>query len=70
MFEIDKLLEFLRLDKNKMQLEKVGVTYNDDGLQIVELVYLDRQKRLNRCVIGVNGSKINEFATGQHPSRV
>lgn len=61
--DVDKLLSFLRLDKSRMELEKVGITLNDKGLTVVELVYIDTQtKELKRCVIGINGNKINEFA--------
>lgn len=62
--DVDKLLSFLRLDKSRMELEKVAVTSNDNGLQVVELAYIDTQtKELKRCVIGINGAKINEFAS-------
>lgn len=50
-----------------MELEKVGVTYDDTGFKFVELTYYEyKTKSLKRCVIGINGAKINEFTTGQH----
>lgn len=67
MFEIDKLLTFLRLDKSKIELTKVGITYNDEGIKTVDLVYydlIDRNKSLKRCIIGINGAKINELTPG------
>lgn len=64
---IDYLLSFLRLDKSKIQLERVGIKMGDKGIEIVELTYHDiKTKELKRCVIGINGAKINEFATRQH----
>lgn len=56
--DIDTLLSFLRLDRERIILEKVGVTFNDSGLQVVELSYFDvKTKELRKCVIGINGIK-------------
>ncbi len=64
MRDIDNLINFLRLDKKKMALEKIGVSYSENGLEIVELTYYEfATKKLKRCVIGINGVKINEYVT-------
>lgn len=54
--DINNLLSFLRLDKEKMHLEKISMTSNNFGLQRVELEYYDiKTKELKKCIIGVNG---------------
>ena len=54
--DIDRLLDFLRIDSSKIDLQKVNVDFDERGIELVELVYVDKKtKRLNRCVIGVNG---------------
>lgn len=62
--DIDKLLDYLRLDKTKLNLQKLEVVYGDNGIRLVELIYYDVHNTLQKCVIGINGAKINELATG------
>jgi hypothetical protein len=51
------LLHFLRIDSKKIDLHQIAITFdaNKGGIQTVELVYMDKKKRLNRCIIGING---------------
>lgn len=54
--DIDFLLDFLRIDKDKIDLVRASIDFDERGLQMVELVYrLRKTARLNRCIIGING---------------
>lgn len=54
--DIDMILDFLRIDKHKIDLHRLNVTFNEKGIEIAELVYEDiKTKKLNRCIIGING---------------
>lgn len=53
---VDEILDFLRIDKDRIDLERMVINSDDKGLQTVEIVYTDiKTKRLSRCIIGING---------------
>ena len=60
---IEELFNFLRIDADRVELKKLDVSLDDDGVRVVNMEYFDlKTKQFKKCVIGVNGAKINEFA--------
>jgi hypothetical protein len=54
--DVDLLLDFLRIDKSKVDLIRIDVDFDNRGIEVVELIYVDNKtKKLNRCIIGING---------------
>lgn len=62
--DIDKLLKFLRLDKDRIEIERLAVhsNYRTEDL-IIDMMYTDkRTQKLKRSSILIkNGVKINEY---------